>query len=124
MGLVRVDGDGVGSGVVGHAEPQRLPDVPELDVVVTVNDVGFQGDALTVQVESLGAGLDGEGCESCPSTKYSRSGDDACRQQGHFFSSAHDLFLLQLFCFGKQHNTEEGFTSPAELSQTYGEEKR
>ena len=56
IGLVRVDGDGVGPGVIGDAEVHRLSDVPELHVVAAVDLVGFQGDALLVDVEFLAAG--------------------------------------------------------------------
>ena len=55
VGLVRIDSDGVGLGSVGDTKVQRLSDVPEFDVVATVDLIGLQGNTLFVDVELLTA---------------------------------------------------------------------
>ena len=48
-------------GVVGYAEPHRLTDIPELDVVAAVDGVGFQGDALSKVSETDRSALSASG---------------------------------------------------------------
>ena len=53
---VRVDVDAVGCPIVGHAEVHRLPDVPHLDEIVTMDAVRLELHLLPVDIEGLAAG--------------------------------------------------------------------
>ena len=60
VGLGAVDVDGVGGGIIGHAEVHRSADIPELDKIIPMDVVRFKPHLLPVHIEGLGGGCGGE----------------------------------------------------------------
>ena len=56
--LCAIDVNGVGGGIVGHAEVHRFADVPEPDVVVRTDAVGGHVHPLSIHVDGLGTQCD------------------------------------------------------------------
>ena len=84
--------DAVGGGIVGNTEVYRLPDVPEFDVVASVDLIRLEIDPLSIQVEDLAAGVSGQSRQGGPCRAAEKhSGQDACCDQERSFDSLHNF---------------------------------
>lgn len=119
--------DGVGGGIVGHAEVYGLADVPKSDIVAATNGVGGESCLLAVDVKYLAAGPGGEIVRrlDCRAAQREAS-EDAKPHKDHFsFSASHyDISLRYGVAFGKQHHTEELLGSREKIEAYPGEKQR
>ena len=124
LGAVNVDG--VGGGVIGHAEVHRFADVPEADIVIAADAVGGEGCLLTIDIEGLATGPGGEiVCCLGGGAAQGKAGEDADSHKDRFPFPVHDLIPFRFCCAFRKHNHAEGVAgSQVQSGEPHGEKLR